>query len=140
MKHHQIPEKVRGEGPKSDFLLQLVAIWVYQSIPFKGLHITTTKSLIPVPPGHMAAQSIFSLECFLAVVAIVTEIAREVGAFNVVPHIVPNKSLLPADGALEGRAPVIEHGVLQILVKHFSCIRRPCTLIPNYKRLCKVWR
>ena len=73
----------------------------------------------------MAAQSIFSLECFLAVVAIVTEIAREVGAFNVIPHIVPNKSLLPADGALEGRAPVLEHGVLQILVKHFSCIRRP---------------
>ena len=58
-------------------------------------------------------------------IAIVTEIAREVGAFNVVPHIVPNKSLLPADGALEGRLPVLEHGVLRVLVKHFPCIRRP---------------
>ena len=73
----------------------------------------------------MAPQSIFSLECFLAVVAIVAEVAREVGAFNVVPHIVPKKSLLPADGALEGRAPVLKDGVLQILVKHLSCIRRP---------------
>ena len=73
----------------------------------------------------MGAQSIFSLEYFLAMVAIVTEIAREVGAFNMVPHIVPKKSLLPTDGALEGRAPVLKDGVLQILVKHFSCIRRP---------------
>ena len=94
MKHHQIPEKVRGEGPKSDFLLQLVAIWVYQSIPFKGLHITTTKSLIPVPPGHMAAQGIFSLECFLAVVAIVAKMPREVGAFYMIPHIGPISFLL----------------------------------------------
>ena len=73
----------------------------------------------------MAAKSILSFKCLLAVVAIVAEVAREVGAFNVVPHIVPKKSLLPTDGALEGRAPVLKDGVLQILVKHFSCIRRP---------------
>ena len=45
-----------------------------------------------MPPGHMAAKSIF-----LVVVAIVAEIAGKVGAFYVVPHIGQNKSLLPAN-------------------------------------------
>ena len=83
-----------------------------------------TTSLL-VHPSHMNAKSIFTCECFLTMVAIVTKMPREVGAFNMVPHIVPKKSLLPTDGALEGRAPILKDGVLQILVKHLSCIRRP---------------
>ena len=95
------------------------------SIPFKYLHVITTKSLIPVPSGNRAAKSILSFKCLLAVVAIVAEVAREVGAFNVVPHIVPNKSLLPADGALEGRAPVLKDGersTFSFVMKKFSAL------------------
>ena len=74
-----------------------------------------------MPPGHMAAKSIF----FLAVVVIVAVFASKVDAFYVVPHIVPNKSLLPADGKFEVRVPVLEHRLLHVLVKHLSCTRRP---------------
>ena len=69
----------------------------------------------------MAANSIF----FLQWLYIVAEIARKVGAFYVVPHIVPIKSLLSANGKLEVRVPVLEHGLLNVLVKHLSCTRRP---------------
>ena len=35
------------------------------------------------------------------------------------------KSLVPADGTLEVRVPVLEHGLLHVLIKNLSCTRRP---------------
>ena len=39
-------------------------------------------------PGHMQTEGIFTLECTFTMVTIVAEVSGEMGAFNVVPHIV----------------------------------------------------
>ena len=39
-------------------------------------------------PGQMQTEGIFTLECTFTMVTIVAEVSGEVGAFNVVPHIV----------------------------------------------------
>ena len=51
---------------------------------FERLMIAT-QFLIFVHLRNMNAQSIFALECFLAMVTFVAEMTREVNAFNVIP-------------------------------------------------------
>ena len=68
----------------------------------------------------MCAERIFVLECFLAVVTIVAEMAREVNAFNVVPEMTDMRVFFSTDVALVAKPPVLELGLLHVLVKHLS--------------------
>ena len=68
----------------------------------------------------MCAQRIFGLECFLAMVTVVAEITREVNTFNVVPYIIDQRVFFSTDVALVAKPPVLELGLLHVLVKHLS--------------------
>ena len=50
-------------------------------------------------PGHMQTEGIFTLECTFTMVTIVAEVSGEMGAFNVVPHIVSMCAKLSAESA-----------------------------------------
>ena len=68
----------------------------------------------------MKAESIFGLECLLAMVTTVAEVTREVYTFDVVPKVVQMRILLSTQGALVARSPVRRRGLLHVLVKHLS--------------------
>ena len=68
----------------------------------------------------MNAQSHLGLECFLAIITIVAEMAREVNTFNVVPYIIDQRVFFSTDVALVAKPPVLELGLLHVLVKHLS--------------------
>ena len=84
--------------------------------------LTTIASqfLIFVHQRNMNAQSIFTLECFLAMITIVAEMTREVNTFNVVPGIIEMCIFFSTDVALVARPPVLKLGLLHVLVKHLS--------------------
>ena len=50
-------------------------------------------------PGQMQTEGIFTFECTFTMVTIVAEVSGEMGAFNVVPHIVSMCAKLPAESA-----------------------------------------
>ena len=68
-----------------------------------------TTTLLLVHSSHMDAKSIFTCECFLTMVAIVTKMPREVGAFNMIPHVGTISGLLPALGTLVVALPILKH-------------------------------
>ena len=72
---------------------------------------------------HMCAQSIFALECFLAMVTRIAEVTREVNTFNVIPDIDLLRVLLSTQRALEAWLPILKQGLLHVLVKLLSFIR-----------------
>ena len=76
--------------------------------------------LIFVHLRNVNAQSIFALECFLAMVTFVAEMTREVNAFNVVPEMTDVRVFFSTDVALVAKPPVLELGLLHVLVKHLS--------------------
>ena len=69
---------------------------------------------------NMSAQSIFGLECLLAMVTIVVEVTREVNTFNVVPYIIDPRVFFSTDVAFVARPPILELGLFHVLVKHLS--------------------
>ena len=69
---------------------------------------------------NMNAQSIFALECFLAMITIVAKMTREVNAFNVVPEVTDMRVFFSTDVAFVARLPILELGLLHVLVKHLS--------------------
>ena len=70
----------------------------------------------------MCAQSIFALECFLAMVTRIAEVTREVNTFNVIPDIDLLRVLLSTQRALEAWLPILKQGLLHVLVKLLSFI------------------
>ena len=68
----------------------------------------------------MCAERIFGLECFLAMVTVVAEITREVNTFNVVPEMTDMRVFFSTDVAFVARPPILELGLLHVLVKHLS--------------------
>ena len=76
--------------------------------------------LIFVHQRNMNAQSIFTLECFLAMITIVAEMTREVNTFNVVPEMTDPRVFFSTDVAFVARSSVLELGLLHVLVKHLS--------------------
>ena len=54
------------------------------------IHFIQLEALLCIPmlPGQMQTEGIFTLECTFTMVTIVAEVSGEMGAFNVVPHIV----------------------------------------------------
>ena len=82
-----------------------------------------TTTLLLVHPTHMDAKGFFSSECFLTMIAIVTKMPREVGAFNMIPHMTPPLGLLPALGTLVVPLPILDHQLFHVLVKHSSCAK-----------------
>ena len=76
--------------------------------------------LIFVHLRNMNAQSHLGLECFLTVVTIVAEMAREVNTFNVIPEMTDMRVFFSTDVALVAKPPVLELGLLHVLVKHLS--------------------
>ena len=68
----------------------------------------------------MNTHSIFVIECFLAMVTIVAEMAREVNTFNVVPYIIDPRVFFSTDVAFVARPSILELGLLHVLVKHLS--------------------
>ena len=80
-------------------------------------------TILLMHPRHMGAKGIFTCKCFLTMVALVTKMPREVGAFNMIPHIGPVSGLLPALGTLVVPLPILKHWLLHVLVKHSSCAK-----------------
>ena len=76
--------------------------------------------LIFVHLRNMNAQSIFALKCFIAMVTLVAEMTREVNTFNVVPYIIDQRVFFSTDVALVAKPPVLELGLLHVLIKHLS--------------------
>ena len=72
-------------------------------------NISMPTTLLLVHPSHMDAKGILTRECFLTMITIVTEMPREVGAFNVIPHVGPISGLLPALGTLVVPLPILKH-------------------------------
>ena len=68
----------------------------------------------------MFTKRIFALECFLAMVTFVAEMTREVNAFNVIPEMTDMRVFFSTDVALVAWPPVLELGLLHVLVKHLS--------------------
>ena len=88
-------------------------------------NISMPTTLLLVHPSHMDAKGIFTVECFLTMVAIVTKMPREVGAFNMIPQIGPVSGFLPALGTLVVPFSFLEHCFLHVLVKYNSCAKMP---------------
>ena len=65
-------------------LLMIFDLIITRYIEFEWLMIAS-QFLIFVHLRNVNAQSIFALECFLAMVTFVAEMTREVNAFNVIP-------------------------------------------------------
>ena len=76
--------------------------------------------LIFVHLRNVNAQSIFALECFLAMVTFVAEMTREVNAFNVVPEMTDMRVFFSTDVAFVARPSILELGLLHVQVKHLS--------------------
>ena len=76
---------------------------------FSTSNVPMLTTLLLVNPSHMDAKSIFTCECFLTMAAIVTKMPREMGAFNMIPHIGPISGLLPALGTLVVPLPILKH-------------------------------
>ena len=96
---------------------------VHEFIFNYSTYISMTTTLLLVHPTHMDAKGFFSWECFLTMDAIVTKMPREVGAFNMIPHMTPPLGLLPALGTLVVPLPILKHWLLHVLVKHSSCAK-----------------
>ena len=84
-------------------------LFVLMSLLYSTSNVSMLTILLLVHPSHMGAKSIFACECFLAIVAIVTKMPREVGAFNMIPHIGSISGLLPALGTLVVPLPILKH-------------------------------
>ena len=95
------------------------SIWLMSLCSTSNISMPTI--LLLVHPSHMDAKGIFTCECFLTMVTIVTKMPREMGAFNMIPHIGPISGLLPALGTLVVPLPILKHWLLHVLVKHSSC-------------------
>ena len=87
---------------------------------YSSSNISMPTTLLLVHSSHMDAKGIFTCECFLTMVTIVTKMPREMGAFNMIPHIGPISGLLPALGTLVVPLPILDHQLLHVLVKHSS--------------------
>ena len=98
-------------------------LFVLMSLLYSTSNVSMLTILLLVHPSHMGAKSIFTCECFLAMVAIVTKMPREMSAFNMIPHIGPISGLLPALGTLVVPLPILKHRLLHVLVKHSSCAK-----------------
>ena len=100
-------------------------LFVLMSLLNSTSNVSMLTILLLVHPSHMDAESIFTCECFLAMVAIVTKMPREVGAFNMIPQIGSISGLLPALGTLVVPFSFLEHCFLHVLVKYNSCAKMP---------------
>ena len=100
-----------GVGP-SDFISMPFVSNACFSVVLMSLYSSNTAmltTLVLVHSSHMGAKGIFTCECFLTMVAIVTKMPREVGAFNMIPHIGSISGLLPALRTLVVPLPILKH-------------------------------
>ena len=101
-----------GVGP-SGFSPKPFVFNAYLSIVLMSLYSTSNvpmlTTLLLVHSSHMDAKSIFTCECFLTMAAIVTKMPREMGAFNMIPHIGSISGLLPALRTLVVPLPILKH-------------------------------
>ena len=98
-------------------------LFVLMSLLNSTSNVSMLTILLLVHPSHMDAKGIFTGECFLTMVAIVTKMPREVGAFNMIPQIGSISGLLPALGTLVVPLPILDHQLFHVLVKHSSCAK-----------------
>ena len=82
-------------------------------------------SLILISVGliNVTTQRIFALECLIAMVTTIAEVAREVYTFNMLPEVVLVRVLLSTQGTLVASPSILKDGLLHVLIKHLSCIR-----------------
>ena len=66
----------------------IIKVIITKYTELERLTTIASQFLIFVHQRNMNAQSIFTLECFLAMITIVAEMTREVNTFNVVPGII----------------------------------------------------
>ena len=77
---------------------------------YTGLEVlmnNASQFLIFVFFRHMCAQSIFGLECFLAMVTSVAEMTRKVDTLNMVPEITDMRVFFSTDVAFVAKPPIL---------------------------------